>query len=251
MKIIKDLFDAQKDIYRSIEKVITYGASQEDRLYAEISEYIVTDNIDADFEKLISKMQTAMDTGSGNEIGVWVSGFYGSGKSSFTKYLGLALDDRQQVNGAPFLQHLQDRLLTPQTKAQLGALAKQFPAAVVMLDLASEQLAGATMADVSSVLFLKTLQWAGYANNLKIAALERKLKQDSLYEDFCAKVKTDFESEWQDIHNDPLVVDSVVPELAHHFYPKEFKTPSSFNTCLLYTSPSPRDGLLSRMPSSA
>ena len=24
-----------------------------------------------------------------------------------------------------------------------------------------------------------------------------------------------------------------------------------FNTCLLYTSPSPRDGLLSRMPSSA
>ena len=205
MKIIKDLFDAQKDIYRSIEKVITYGASQEDRLYAEISEYIVTDNIDADFEKLISKMQTAMDTGSGNEIGVWVSGFYGSGKSSFTKYLGLALDDRQQVNGAPFLQHLQDRLLTPQTKAQLGALAKQFPAAVVMLDLASEQLAGATMADVSSVLFLKTLQWAGYANNLKIAALERKLKQDSLYEDFCAKVKTDFESEWQDIHNLSLI----------------------------------------------
>ena len=25
----------------------------------------------------------------------------------------------------------------------------------------------------------------------------------------------------------------------------------SYNTCLLYTSPSPRDGLLSRMPSSA
>ena len=27
--------------------------------------------------------------------------------------------------------------------------------------------------------------------------------------------------------------------------------PSSWKTCLLYTSPSPRDGLLSRMPSSA
>ena len=26
---------------------------------------------------------------------------------------------------------------------------------------------------------------------------------------------------------------------------------TNFNTCLLYTSPSPRDGLLSRMPSSA
>ena len=27
--------------------------------------------------------------------------------------------------------------------------------------------------------------------------------------------------------------------------------PEQFNNCLLYTSPSPRDGLLSRMPSSA
>ena len=31
--------------------------------------------------------------------------------------------------------------------------------------------------------------------------------------------------------------------------PKKDGTP--YNTCLLYTSPSPRDGLLSRMPSSA
>ena len=30
-----------------------------------------------------------------------------------------------------------------------------------------------------------------------------------------------------------------------------FGTPRTIKTCLLYTSPSPRDGLLSRMPSSA
>ena len=30
-----------------------------------------------------------------------------------------------------------------------------------------------------------------------------------------------------------------------------FKGPKSYTGCLLYTSPSPRDGLLSRMPSSA
>ena len=34
-----------------------------------------------------------------------------------------------------------------------------------------------------------------------------------------------------------------------HFDDEKFL--SSINTCLLYTSPSPRDGLLSRMPSSA
>ena len=40
---IRSLFDPSKDIYRTIEKVITYGASQEGRLKAEISEYVVTD----------------------------------------------------------------------------------------------------------------------------------------------------------------------------------------------------------------
>ena len=40
---IRSLFDPSKDIYRTIEKVITYGASQEGRLKAEISEYVVTE----------------------------------------------------------------------------------------------------------------------------------------------------------------------------------------------------------------
>ncbi len=50
---IKSLFDPAKDIYRTIEKVITYSASQESRLKTEVSEYIVTDSIEEQFEKRI------------------------------------------------------------------------------------------------------------------------------------------------------------------------------------------------------
>ena len=82
---IKNLFDPKKNIYRTIEKVIMYGAAQETRLRAEIGEYIVTENIEEQFEKLLDKMQLALEQGGQNEVGVWVSGFYGSGKSSFTK----------------------------------------------------------------------------------------------------------------------------------------------------------------------
>ena len=60
--------------------------------------------------------------GGQNEVGVWVSGFYGSGKSSFTKYLGLALDQRAKVDGVAFIKHLQDRLTKPQTKALLATV---------------------------------------------------------------------------------------------------------------------------------
>src|SRR2546430_9695480 len=48
-------FDTNRDIYRTIEKVITYGAAQESRLKAEISEYVVTDSIEEQFRKLLDR----------------------------------------------------------------------------------------------------------------------------------------------------------------------------------------------------
>nr|WP_263326060.1 BREX system P-loop protein BrxC [Neobacillus sp. Marseille-Q6967] len=230
MQIIKNIFDKNKDIYRNIEKVITYGASQEKLLKSEISEYVVTESIEDQFENLLTKMQTAMDNGNGNEVGVWVSGFYGSGKSSFTKYLGLAFDEQVKVDGLPFLQHLQNRLHKAQTKALLNNITKRYPAAVVLLDLASEMLAGATMEDVSTVLYYKVLQWAGYSQNLKVAALERKLKKEGRYQEFLQKIESVLGVEWNTVQNDPLVVDSLIPEIAHEMYPALFKTPVAFTT---------------------
>ena len=227
---IKTLFDASKDIYRTIEKVITYNASQETRLKAEITEYIVTESIEDQFDRLLSKMQLAMEIGGENEVGVWVSGFYGSGKSSFTKYLGLAMDERVSIEGTRFLKYLQDRMNKPQTRALLSTVASRFPSAVVLLDLASEMLAGATMEEVSTVLYYKVLQWAGYSRNLKVAALERRLKKDGRYDEFTARIQGDLGVDWCDVQNDPLVIDSLIPEIAHEIYPALFKTASAFNT---------------------
>ena len=52
---IKQLFDPSKDIYRSIEKVIAYGVSQEEHLKKVVSEYVVTDSIDEQFNKLLAE----------------------------------------------------------------------------------------------------------------------------------------------------------------------------------------------------
>ena len=228
---IRSLFDPSKDIYRSIEKVITYGADDENHIKAEISEYVVTDSIETQFCKLLEQMQYAMESESDNEIGVWVSGFYGSGKSSFTKYLGLAFDSRVTVDGTPFLKHLQDRLKTPQTKALFNTVTQRFPAAVVMLDLASEMLTGATQAEISTVLFYKVLQWAGYSRNIKIAALERRLEKDGRYQEFCGKVKQVLPGlTWQEMQNDPLSVDGLVPQIAYEMYPGLFPTPTAFSS---------------------
>ncbi|WP_417477289.1 BREX system P-loop protein BrxC [Maricaulis sp.] len=228
---IRSLFDPSKDIFRTIEKVISYGASGEARLKSEISEYVVTESIEAQFERLLESMQGAMQAGGENEVGVWVSGFYGSGKSSFTKYLGFAFDDKRTIDGTPFIKHLQDRLHKPQTKALLQTVAQRFPAAVVMLDLASEMLAGATMEEVSTVLYFKVLQWAGYSRNLKVAAFERMVEKDGRTEEMHRLLAEALPgATWDRVQNNALMVDGLIPNIAHAMYPGIFPEANSFSS---------------------
>ena len=172
-----------------------------------------------------------MEAGGESEIGVWVSGFYGSGKSSFTKYLGLAFDSQRKIDGTPFIRYLQDRLHNPQTKALLSTVAQRFPAAVVLLDLASEMLAGATMEDVSTVLYLKVLQWAGYSRNVKVAAFERMVEENDRTHELHQRVAEAMPgATWDRVQNNPLAVDGLVPKIAHEMYPGLFPEAQSFSS---------------------
>ena len=152
---IRSLFSTARRIDRRIEKVIDYYATDEERLVAEIEEYEVTKNVEECFRKFLDSYQDGVQNGRVTEIGVWVSGFYGSGQSSFTKYLGFALDSNRRVKGRPFLDYLCDRFSGSQIPAQLKTLAGNQPAAVVLLDLGTDTLVGNPRPPVSQVLYWK------------------------------------------------------------------------------------------------
>jgi len=87
------------------------------------------------------------------------------------------------------------------------------------------------MEDVSTVLYYKVLEWAGYSRNLKVATLERRIEQDERIEEFEATVKAQIPGmTWADIRNDPLAVDALIPQLAHEMYPALFPTPNAFSS---------------------
>jgi len=206
-----------------IEKVITYQNRTDDQIRAEISEYVVTENIEESFADLLKKMQMAQQGGGGHEIGVWVSGFYGSGKSSFTKYLGFALDRSMMVGGDSFLKLLQNQLRTASTRDLFNQVSTTYDAAVIFLDLASEMLAGASMEDISTVLYLKVLQWAGYSEDLKVAELERMLEIEGRLDAFLARAKEELDGiDWADARNQPLVANQIAARLL------QYSTPNSF-----------------------
>ena len=188
MNKIKDIFDQTKPIDRRIEKVITYEATDEEHLRREIQEYIATESIESHFERLLDLIDEGMSDGGDTQIGVWVSGFYGSGKSSFTKYLGFALDSTRTIEGKPFLDWLQNQFTQITTKQRLTTVAKKHKIAAIMLDLATEMLAGATMADISTVLYAKVMQWAGYSRDEKVAYLEFMLEKDNRFKGFKKRI---------------------------------------------------------------
>jgi uncharacterized membrane protein len=239
MSQIRQLFDPTRALNRPIEKVITYQNRADAQLQTEVSEYVVTERIEKCFSDLLLCMQEAHNGGAGHEIGVWVSGFYGSGKSSFTKYLGFALNRRMKVGDRTFLQLLQNQLAGNQVRALLNQVAATYDAEVIFLDLASEMLAGASMEDVSTVLYLKVLQWAGYSEELKVAELERMLEKDGKLEKFCERAKQDLDGvDWSEAHNQFLVAVPLAARLACEFYPQLFKTAEEFQNLTLHVSKS-------------
>lgn len=225
---IRQIFSPRRPIDRTIEKVIDYYAQEEDRLSREIGEYEVTDNIESCFRKFLDVFGEGVGGGQVTEVGIWVSGFYGSGKSSFTKYLGAALDPSRTVQGKPFLDLLCDRFPRNEIPAALRTVSKKHPTAVVLLDLGSEQLAESAAASVSTVLYWKVLQWAGFSKEKKTAQLEFTLDRRGKYAEFKEKYRGRYKGEWEEIHNDPLIGVARASEIVPEVLPDDFPTPESF-----------------------
>lgn len=225
---IRSLFSNQRPIDRPIEKVIDYYATDDRRLQAEVEEYEVTDNVEENFRRFLDIYDAGVSGHEVTEVGIWVSGFYGSGKSSFTKYLGFALDPSRRVAGYPFVDLLVDRILALDVRQHLRTVAQRYPTTVIMLDLGSEQLATSASAPVSSVLYAKVLQWAGYSREEKLAELEMRLERDGLLADFRAAYTAEYPDEWEAVHNDPLIGIPRADKLVPRFYPQEFPEPGTF-----------------------
>src|SRR3954464_1735743 len=88
---IKTLF--ANDIHRRIEEVIKVDQADEEVIRDEINEYVVTDAIRLHYTDIFEAYRETPNKPH-EGIAVWISGFFGSGKSSFAKMLGLSIENR-------------------------------------------------------------------------------------------------------------------------------------------------------------
>ena len=100
--LIRDIFE--KDIRRTIDGVIK--ADDERHLANEVSEYVLT----PDIRKHLHDLLVSYSAG-GSINGVWISGFFGSGKSHLLKMISHLLENRS-VDGVPVAKFSRKRRRT-------------------------------------------------------------------------------------------------------------------------------------------
>ncbi len=189
---IKTLF--ANDINRRIEEVIKVDQADEEIIRDEINEYVVTEAIRAHFTGVFDAYRETPNKPH-EGIAVWVSGFFGSGKSSFAKMLGLAVANRK-VAGESAAERFAERAGDKKLSVLLKTITEKVPTHAVIFDVSTDRgirSGNQTLTEIMYGLFLQSL---GYAKDLDLSELEIGLEEKGQLARFEEEYKRLFKKGW-------------------------------------------------------
>lgn len=191
-QIIKALF--ANDIHRRIEEVIKVDQTDEEVLRDEINEYVVTDAIRSHYTSIYDAYRETPNKPH-EGIAIWVSGFFGSGKSSFAKMLGLSIANRK-IAGESAADRFGQRTGDKKLQVLLKSIAEKIPTHAVIFDVSTDRgirSGNQTLTEIMYGLFLQSL---GYAKDLDLSELEIALEEKSELKKFENEYRRLFKKEW-------------------------------------------------------
>jgi len=187
---LKNIF--QKPVDRQIEGVIK--ADDEASLRLEVEEYVLTNEI----EKRLESFLEAYNNYEGAN-GVWISGFFGSGKSHLLKILALLIGNRE-VEGIPVLDIFiskcgDNKILQADLKR-----AAEIPSLSILFNIDQKaDVISKTQIDALLAVFVKVFDESCgyYGKQPYIAQFERELDQDNLLNNFKNAFKELASHDWE------------------------------------------------------
>lgn len=183
--IIRDLFS--KNIERPIEGVVTIGNETEEQRWMELEEYVCTDEIVKSFRTFFRKYRESLNKPT-KEIGVWITGFYGSGKSHFLKILGYILGNEEVAGWEPakyFEDKIDDSMIVADLKMSAKAKNK-----VVLLNIDSKAKSDSKYKNqaIMDIMLRAFNESVGYCGSLPwVADMERTLDEEGNLQSFIMK----------------------------------------------------------------
>ena len=239
--LIRDLFQAKVD--RDIPPVVYFHEDDPARLESEVSEYIITggypgndqrarrvkQGIHEQYVHLLRAIREETAKTGGPELpGCWISGFYGSGKSSFAKLLGLGLDGRTVASG----RQLSDLLLDRDTSPKRQELRDAWQALTAVCDPISVVFdIGSVARDnehIHSAAVRRLRARLGYCSTSSVvAAHELRLEIDEEWATFLARAAETLGSPWSEM-KDRQQADDHFSQVLHVMHPGRYPDPMSW-----------------------
>lgn len=243
---IRELFAA--DVTRDIPPVVYFHEQSPTKLQAEVSEYIITGGypegdprakrygttgssggIHEQFVRLLQGITHELCRKGGPENPAsWISGFYGSGKSSFAKLVGLALDGVVLPDATPLEKALLARDDSPKRQELLAAwqeLRGRVDPIAVVFDIGgvardNEHIHAAVLRRVQARL--------GYCSKSNLVAdHELKLQKDGEWEHFQHVARQVLKKDWAQAKEEEQA-DDHFSHVLHVMNPDRYRDPTSW-----------------------
>ena len=208
----------KKEITRPIKGVITVGGSESaDEIKQELEEYVVTREILKHMRTLYTNYGKSLD-GKTTDIGVWVSGFFGSGKSHFER-INAALLANILIDGKEAIEYfIDDDKINDQMLIADIRRAASIPTDVIQFNIDSRsEMTGKHNKEAIGYVLLKVFnEMQGFCGAIPLVAdIERNLTKNGKYDEFKAKFEEIYGSSWVDSRDEfDYVQDEVVEALA-------------------------------------
>ena len=221
---IKELF--AKDVSRPIEEVIKVDQADKQIIRDEIEEYEATDSIKRHFTDVLERYaETPNKPHEG--IAVWVSGFFGSGKSSYAKLLGLSLQN-QDILGTGAADRFATRVGDNKIQVLLKKITEQIPTTAVIFDVSTDRgirSGNQTLTEIMYRLFLREL---GYARDLDLAELEITLEGEGKLDAFTKAYQAMFKKDWDREKEKVAFAIAAASQVMNQLDPQRFPSPETW-----------------------
>lgn len=189
----------EKDIAREIQGVIK--VDDENYIKQELEEYVVTDELLKHFNSFFESYNAGIN-GNTEKMGVWISGFFGSGKSHFLKIVSYLLENKI-VDGKAAVDYFDGKIQDAKLLADIKR-AGNISTDVILFNIDSKaSLDSVDGKDKILAVFEKVFnEKMGLSTIPHVAELERFLIREGKYEEFKKYFQEECGDNWVDARND-------------------------------------------------
>ncbi|MDZ5044183.1 BREX system P-loop protein BrxC, partial [Clostridium perfringens] len=221
-----------KKIDRPIKGVIKVGQSDEENVKQELEEYVVTRELSTHIDKFFEAYKEGI-LGITDKNGVWISGFFGSGKSHFLKILSYLLENKK-IDEKRAVEYFNDKDLDNFTLGNMKQ-AGDISSDVILFNIDSKSDSDSkSNKDAIVNVFNKVFnEMQGFCGSMPwLADLERQMCKDGVYEDFKREFEEISGTPWIEAREDFYYEeDSIIEALAKTTKMSEEAARSWYDKC--------------------